>query len=122
MGKIQNGENMARFDGPSGGFLSHGGTPKMDLFMRENPIYKWMMSRGTPIPGNHQMIDWVPSGKRCFSISTSTISMAMFNSYVSLPEAIEFGDIPNLDRAQQRWDQGLHDKSSILEPHSHYYP
>ena len=35
----------------------NGGTPRNGWFRitRENPIYKWMMTRGTPISGNHQI-------------------------------------------------------------------
>ena len=38
----------------SGGFHhSHGAAPKWMVFVRENPIYQWMMTGGTPISGNH---------------------------------------------------------------------
>ena len=33
----------------SGGFHSHGGTPRKIVYFMENPIYKWMMTRGTPM-------------------------------------------------------------------------
>ena len=32
------------------------GTPKWLVFVRETPIYKWMMSGGTPISGNHHIV------------------------------------------------------------------
>ena len=36
-----------------GGFLSQGGTPKLNGgFIGENPKIKWMMTGGTPIYGN----------------------------------------------------------------------
>ena len=38
------------------GFLSHGGIPNSWMvFVRENPIIKWMMSGGTPISRNHHI-------------------------------------------------------------------
>ena len=38
-----------------GGFHSHGGTQKWMVDCMENPIWKWMITRGTPISGNHHM-------------------------------------------------------------------
>ena len=43
-----------------GGFHGHGGTPKWMVYWLENPIYKWMITRGTPILGNlhFHMVPW----------------------------------------------------------------
>ena len=35
---------------------SHGGTPKMVGLFQGKPIYKWMMTRGTPISGSPHIV------------------------------------------------------------------
>ena len=34
----------------------HGGTPKYMVYFMENPSWKWMMTRGTPIFGNPHIV------------------------------------------------------------------
>ena len=46
---------------PNGGFHSHGATPNNSwmVFVRENPIYKWMRTRATPIePPKYPSTPW----------------------------------------------------------------
>ena len=52
------------------GFHGHGGVPQNARFIRENPIYKWMMTGGTPFFGNHHMINmagWEMAHRNCVS-------------------------------------------------------
>ena len=43
---------------PYGGFQVVMGDPQNGWFIRGNPIYKWMMTRGTPILGNPHIFSW----------------------------------------------------------------
>ena len=86
-----------------GGFHTWGYPNSWMVFVRENPIYKWMMTGGTPILPNPQ-INW---GMKIYlpTILTDRSVTSVLSSVMPIPDADILADsgVPPSDRMLSKW-------------------
>ena len=85
------------------GFLSHGGTPIAGLFIRENPMWKWMITRGTPNGWRFGMSFHdgfrLPAFARCWLISDKFTWVCFFQ--LGIPKSHDWSE--NVGMVQKMW-------------------